>query len=49
MDKHIVTVKVDLYSNEGDHFNYEFQNLKEAEKFLKEFDFEKINKDNVDV
>ena len=46
MDKHIVTVKVDLYSNEGDHFNYEFQNLKQAEKFLKEFDFEKINNDN---
>ncbi|MCP4460176.1 MAG: hypothetical protein GY816_19455 [Cytophagales bacterium] len=45
-DEHIVTVKLDLFSNNNDHFSYEFQNLKEAKKFLEEFDFEKI-KDKV--
>lgn len=41
--KHVVTVKVDLFSNDDDHLSYEFQNLTEAKKFLEEFDFEKVN------
>ena len=41
--KHVVTVKVDLFSNDDDHLSYEFQNLEETRKFLEEFDFEKVN------
>ncbi|MCP4457087.1 MAG: hypothetical protein GY816_03520 [Cytophagales bacterium] len=43
--KHVVTVKVDLFSNEDDHLSYKFQNLKEAKRFLDEFDFDKIDMD----
>jgi len=39
--KHVVTVKVDLYSNEDDHVSFEFQNKTEAKKFLDEFEFDK--------
>jgi len=45
LHKHVVTVKVDIFSNEDDHLSYEFQGLKEAKKFMEEFDFEKIDKD----
>jgi DNA-directed RNA polymerase subunit RPC12/RpoP len=40
--KHVVTVKVEIFSNQNDHLNYEFQNLEQAQKFLEEFDFEKV-------
>jgi transcription elongation factor Elf1 len=39
--KHVVTVKIDLYSNENDHVSFEFQNKNEAKKFLEEFEFDK--------
>jgi len=37
----VVAVKVEIFSNKDDVHNFEFQNLKEAERFLKEFSFEK--------
>lgn len=43
MSKHVVTVKVDIFSNEDDHLSYEFESLNEAKKFMDEFDFQKIS------
>jgi hypothetical protein len=36
----VVAVKLELYSNKDDVHKFEFQNLNEASKFLKEFKFE---------
>ena len=36
----VVAIKVEIFSNKDDVHNFEFQNLKEASKFLKEFRFE---------
>ncbi len=44
-DKRIVTVKIEIHSNKGDIKNYEFQNLKQANSFLEEFDFEKLEEE----
>lgn len=41
----VVTIKVEIHSNRGDVKNYEFQNLREAQKFLKEFDFSKLEEE----
>lgn len=38
----VVLVKMEIHSSEGDVKNFEFQNAHEAEKFLKEFDFDKV-------
>ncbi|WP_147407459.1 hypothetical protein [Reichenbachiella sp. MSK19-1] len=40
--KKVVLVKLVLHSNEGEIKNYEFQNLQEAQKFLREFSFIKL-------
>ncbi|UXP34130.1 hypothetical protein N6H18_09255 [Reichenbachiella agarivorans] len=40
--KKVILVKVALHSNEGEIKNYEFQNLHEAQKFLREFSFKKL-------
>ncbi len=47
MDQHIVALRLDLYCNQKEHFRYEFQNLKEAKKFLEEFDFEKVKEESL--
>lgn len=39
--KRVVLIKIDIHSSEGDMKKYEFQNQQEAEKFLKEFSFDK--------
>ena len=44
----VVAVKVEIFSNKDDVHNYEFQNLKEAEKFLKEFKFEEEEEESED-
>ncbi|MCV9389218.1 hypothetical protein [Reichenbachiella ulvae] len=41
-NKRVVFVKIDIHSSEGDIKKYEFQNLQEAQKFLKEFSFQKL-------
>ena len=38
----VVAIKLEIHSNEGQIINYEFQNMDEAQKFLKEFDYEKL-------
>ena len=40
-----VSVKVEVHSNKGQTKNYEFQNTKEASKFLGEFDFAKLDEE----
>ncbi|MCR9252345.1 MAG: hypothetical protein NXI20_18110 [bacterium] len=40
-----VSVKVEVLSNRGQIKNYEFQNTKEASKFLEEFDFAKLDEE----
>lgn len=40
----VTAIKIEIFSNKNDVHNFEFQNLKEAGKFLKEFSFEKITK-----
>ncbi|MGL1889118.1 MAG: hypothetical protein OCD76_21575 [Reichenbachiella sp.] len=43
-DKKVVLVKVDIHSNNDDDVkSFEFQNLQEAQKFLKEFTFEQLD------
>lgn len=42
----VVTVKLEIHSNRGDIKNYEFQNIRESKKFLKEFDFSKLEDDD---
>ncbi|PIB37557.1 hypothetical protein BFP72_13450 [Reichenbachiella sp. 5M10] len=39
--KKVILIKVAIHSNEGEIKNYEFQNLNEAQKFLREFSFKK--------
>lgn len=41
--KQVVLVKVDIHSNDNETKSYEFQNLQEAQKFLREFSFKKID------
>jgi len=45
LHKHVVTVKVEIFSNEDDHLSYEFQNMEQAKKFMDEFNFEKIDQE----
>ena len=40
-----VSIKVEVTSNKGHRKNYEFQNTKEASKFLGEFDFAKLEEE----
>ncbi len=40
-----ISVKVEVLSNKGQKKNYEFQNTKEASKFLSEFDFAKLDEE----
>lgn len=44
----VVAVKVEIFSNKDDVQNFEFQNLKEASKFLKEFRFEEEEAEEVE-
>ncbi|WP_420582708.1 hypothetical protein [Reichenbachiella sp.] len=41
----VVMVKVDIHSTDGQIKNFEFQNVKEAQKFLKEFDLSKLEEE----
>lgn len=41
----VVAIKLEIHSNEGQTRNYAFQNMEEAQKFLKEFDYDKLKKD----
>lgn len=47
MDEQVPTnkvslVKVEIHAKDGEHKSFEFQNLKQAQKFLEEFDFDKV-------
>ena len=46
-DHRIDMIKVEIHSKDGESKNYEFQNLKQAAHFLEEFDFDKLNEDDV--
>ena len=41
-NKEVEAVKVEIFSNKGDTKIFNFQNIEQAQKFLEEFDFEKI-------
>jgi len=38
----VVLVKLEIHSSDGDMKSFEFQNTHEGQKFLKEFDFDKV-------
>lgn len=40
--KKVALVKVEIHAKDGERKSFEFQNLKQAQKFLEEFDFEKV-------
>lgn len=40
--KTVSLVKLEIHAKDGEHKSFEFQNLKQAQKFLEEFDFEKV-------
>ena len=41
-NKEVEAVKIEIFSNKGDTKMFNFQNVEQAQKFLEEFDFEKI-------
>ena len=41
-NKEVEAVKIEIFSNKGDTKMFNFQNIEQAQKFLEEFDFEKI-------
>ena len=42
-DKRINMIRVEFHTKDGDTKNFDFQNLSQAQKFLEEFTFEKLN------
>lgn len=43
----VVLVKVDIHTSDGQVKNFEFQNVNESQKFLKEFDLSKLDEETV--
>jgi hypothetical protein len=41
-DKRITMIKLEFHTKDGDTKNFDFQNISQAQKFLEEFDFEKL-------
>lgn len=46
LDKRINHVKIEIHSVDGENKIFEFQNIQQAENFLKEFDFDKVEENH---
>ena len=42
-NKQVDLVKIEIHSQDGENKIFEFQNIDQAQHFLEEFDFEKVN------
>jgi hypothetical protein len=40
--KKVILIKVEIHAKDGESKSFEFQNLKEAQKFMDEFDFDRV-------
>ncbi len=46
-DRRIVTIKLEIHSNQGSVRNYEFQSMEQTKQFIEEFDYKKLEEEIV--